>query len=290
MINDLEQTYASARETVGIAYFYFDYKTKADQSPSKVIAALIKQLCLPRKELHPSVEKLYNQYSAVAVANMDIQELEKLLAELCMDFSKVFIVIDALDECEKPQRSELIQLILRARTPKVRILATSRNEPDIWVIFQDEAAILNIKPHRDDIDAFVRAEVEKSIVEGRLSLGDPGLKEIIIKKLTGGAQGMYVAQKPTQSLYLTPAGSSGFTTKFETSVNKQRMPTSRKHSTAYQRVYHKHICKLWRKSSRRMNATKKSQNGPFYGLSPRLAHYWSRNLSRRLLSSPAQRT
>jgi peroxiredoxin family protein len=105
-------------------------------------------------------------------------------------FTNVYLVFDALDECDEEKvRSILLPLIERLASAKASIYLTSRQNPhDI----QGQFGIANkieIKPSDDDIRAYVNDVVTHSSRAKFVAQMD---REDLISKLINCASGMYV--------------------------------------------------------------------------------------------------
>jgi hypothetical protein len=80
-------------------------------------------------------------------------------------FSRVFVIIDALDECDSAQRVTLLR-ILTEFGPSIRVLVTSRPEPDIEGVLESYPKII---PSAGDINADVRAYISTLIQRTQVS-------------------------------------------------------------------------------------------------------------------------
>jgi len=101
-----------------------------------------------------------------------------------MMYSKVFIVIDALDECREDNatRAEFLQ-VLRSLPGNVNLMVTSRELPSIARDFRGKKR-LTIRANDEDVKRYVR---------GRIALAPrhlQGLQETIVNKVVEKVQGM----------------------------------------------------------------------------------------------------
>lgn len=90
----------------------------------------------------------------------DTQTLEAALIASASEFSKVYIVIDALDECPllNAQRGKLLKSLRRVLTlapNKFRFFLTSRKEPDI----DDKLRPILSSTDKNEIDLLARQQV-----------------------------------------------------------------------------------------------------------------------------------
>ena len=111
----------------------------------------------------------------------------------------VTIVIDALDECDPENRTDLLYMletILRDSPSLVKIFVSSRDDQDI-VCHLENYPNLDISSNKNmvDIESFVRAETLSLILKKKLlrsSGNKEALAEKIIYEVTNGASGMLV--------------------------------------------------------------------------------------------------
>ena len=98
--------------------------------------------------------------------------------------SKVFIIVDALDECREDDATRALLLqVLRSLPLQVNLMVTSRNLPSIGRDFEG-AKRLHIRAKDDDMKVYI---------EGRIAFGPRHLKnlqEAIVNKIVKNAKGM----------------------------------------------------------------------------------------------------
>lgn len=123
-------------------------------------------------------------------------ETKALILKL-LENDSATIVIDALDECIPERRYELLNAIdelMEKSTKQIKIVVSSRgNHSDISGRFSKPLNFsIDAGNNNNDIERFVRLEVQRSIQESRLLNGTVSLKlrDNLIKTLTDGAQGM----------------------------------------------------------------------------------------------------
>ena len=81
------------------------------------------------------------------------------LRTACHPLSKLFVVVDALDECAKESTDEFLKE-LRDLGPKLRLMITSRpNIMNITDYFQD-AVHLEIRARNDDIERYLKERLQ----------------------------------------------------------------------------------------------------------------------------------
>src|SRR5205814_1542737 len=111
---------------------------------------------------------------------------------LAREFDRTFIVIDALDECERKDRIEVLQPALASLKGSTRIslLITSRDEVDIrrgLEALQGYTYIAISDLNVEDLNLYVNVEVERI---QKFKTFPKKLKEEIIETLVKRADGM----------------------------------------------------------------------------------------------------
>ncbi|KAF2267556.1 hypothetical protein CC78DRAFT_456743 [Lojkania enalia] len=178
----------------GLAYYYFDYKHRDQQSIRALFASLVASLILKYPKFYASVESKLNRARS-AGRSPATGLLRNLLLDAIAHFETLYIVIDALDECE--DREELFQQLFNLPSStqgNLRIFATSRNNPDIREGFNDVphlAIEMREAVVQEDIRVFVRAEVADIIKRQKIKIRNEELKDEIINALSEKADGMF---------------------------------------------------------------------------------------------------
>lgn len=149
-------------ERIGVAFFYFNFQNEAiAQTPASFLSIVIKQLCRRKTILPGSLRALFNRCTRDD-RKPKLAELQDEFQAIVGTFDEVFLVIDALDECDKEIRQEFLPYIcsLFDQCPgKLKTLVTSRPEPDIERAFTSakfEMIKIEATKVNDDIAAYVR--------------------------------------------------------------------------------------------------------------------------------------
>ena len=85
-------------DNVGLAYLFCSYKSQADQSAVSLLAALLKQLMQNRSDIMAPVTHMYEHHSKQR-SRPSVDEILQSLQSVCLNYTTVYIVVDALDEC-----------------------------------------------------------------------------------------------------------------------------------------------------------------------------------------------
>ena len=178
-------------EDTKIAYLYCDYKDQAVQTAPNLIACLARQIIGCPKVLPPQLEKMHKELENQR-RRPSFVEVKRLLVDLFKKYERIYVVVDALDECEAIRERRLLLPVLEG-LPRTsgRLFVTSRpNNEDISKIFGKESQI-TISATESDLRRYVTERITEQ--EGRASIIrlKPELKENIISTVSTGASGMY---------------------------------------------------------------------------------------------------
>lgn len=161
---------------VGIAYIYCKFRRQSEQAVTDITLSLLKQLAQGRPSLPNTVKDLYERYEQDRRRPSN-DEVSGALGIVISFYSRVFVIIDALDECQvsSSTRSKLISDIFNIQQKhETNFLATSRFIPDITASFK-YCATLEICANKADVKKYVYGHMEQLpsfvIGKGELKLG-----------------------------------------------------------------------------------------------------------------------
>ncbi len=166
------------------------------------LASLLQQLCRKKGALRPDIVESYRHHSRFDTRPA-IPELSRLLQSQIQSFAKVYIVVDALDECPESGSTRDRFLAELVNLPSdVHLLVTSRPNSSIEQHFA-EAECLEISAHENDICRHLAARIaNESLLMGHIA-ADPSLRDTIITKIIEKARGMYVKPNPYLTKFIT---------------------------------------------------------------------------------------
>lgn len=173
----------------GVAHIYFNYNEQYQQTPVRTIASLVKQLAYRLQYLPAEIEALYNRLVSGA-KKPTLEELYGVLLAVSKSFTQVFLIIDALDECDPDdQRKDLLPLFHRIGKSGVNLFLTSRQHPeDVQESFQNIAKI-ELSAKEEDIRIYVQQKIDGSSRARRL-VRQGKIEDKIISELVNCANGM----------------------------------------------------------------------------------------------------
>lgn len=172
-----------------VLYFYFDYKKQGDQTPFKVLQTLFHQILSTYSSLPPEIVELAEDV-AKGKGLRSWDKLKKLFVELCNSATApVFIVLDALDECDAvANRGPILELIKELKTSRANVMITSRPYPhDVNDLLGNCPQVL-VEASDKDIEAYVLGQIDTNLVMGDLI--DDELRKEIVTAILEKSQGM----------------------------------------------------------------------------------------------------
>lgn len=173
-----------------MAYFYFEYQEQERQTPVKVLASLVRQLATQATILPAEIIALYDAQEAKG-KTPKFEELYAVLVAVFKCFKEVFLVFDALDECDiKFRGKEVLPLLHRMGRSGARLFVTSRQYPeDIWESFHDTAMMVELSPTLEDIGIYIQHRIDDDPRAKRL-VRQAKCGERIISELAECSRGM----------------------------------------------------------------------------------------------------
>ncbi|KAF2180392.1 hypothetical protein K469DRAFT_278267 [Zopfia rhizophila CBS 207.26] len=118
----------AGRKNNPVLYFYFDYREQSEQTPFKILQTLLRQLLSTYSHVPSEASSEAAELQQRILKKQGLpgwQDLKTLFIDLC-GLSEVFIILDALDECDAiDNRRPIIELIQDIKNSGARLLVTS---------------------------------------------------------------------------------------------------------------------------------------------------------------------
>lgn len=154
--------------TEGLAFYYCERRGQSFQISDDVIRSLLRQLaCPPEKEfpnrkIHKDLQSLFAGMKDQET-QLEIDTCKEYLHRSVNWYSRITVVLDALDECDKSSRHELFKIINFFSTQSghsIRVFVSARPEPDIMACFEKFPVIAteNLGVQKD-IKSFIRNRI-----------------------------------------------------------------------------------------------------------------------------------
>jgi hypothetical protein len=162
---------------------YCNYKEQIAQTVSNLIASLLRQLVQDRSVISDDIKMFYERHQYRGTSPT-LDEYTHVFNSEIGTYSKVFIVVDALDECpDDGTRAHLLEE-LQSLSGIVNLLVTSRELSSIAQHFEGTNR-LNIRATDQDVRKYIEARIA-SVPRRHLK----ALREEIVAQVVEKAQGM----------------------------------------------------------------------------------------------------
>ncbi|KAJ6193133.1 NACHT domain protein [Bipolaris maydis] len=194
LANIVDDLSLSAKDPSLVAYFFCKHDIPKSLQARTIIGSLARQLLRTVPDLSVLAKSCENTHT--------IGDTEKVLETLLQGFSahtKVYFVLDGLDECNDEEKETLVQAIGKIQVKlKMLVCASFREEPNngLQSITGSNQLLairaVSIPDDNPDIDAFIEADLERCLHQKRLTIGDPTLFGEIQDRLSKGSQGMFL--------------------------------------------------------------------------------------------------
>src|SRR5271170_1934572 len=114
-------------DSVATTFIYCNYTERAEQTVSNLVASLLRQIVQGRRAISDDVNSFFECHRRQTSRPILDQLIDVLISEI-RTRSKVFIVVDALDECREDDATRALLLeVLRSLPRQVNLMVTSRN-------------------------------------------------------------------------------------------------------------------------------------------------------------------
>ncbi|KAK2798717.1 hypothetical protein FQN50_008755 [Emmonsiellopsis sp. PD_5] len=167
-----------------------NYKVQADQTTIDLLAAILKQLLPTSPSMMEPVIQLYDQHARKGT-RPSLDNIVGVLQSVLASQSRVYLVVDALDECsdDKGTCSQLLDKLraLQSET-SLHLMVTSRWIPEIVSEFKS-APTLEVRASEADVKRFVRGQMYR--LPGCVQR-DNALQLMVQEKLVQAADGMFL--------------------------------------------------------------------------------------------------
>ena len=177
--------------TIGIAYIYCNYRRQQEQRPTDLLASLLKQLVQEHPSVPESVKSLYECHKGKRT-RPSFEEISKVLHLVATGYYRVFIIIDALDECQVSdggRRKFLSEIFSFQAKTGINLFTTSRFILEIEKEFE-ECISLEIRASDEDVRRYLDGHM---LQLPSFVLRSPDLQEEIKTEIAEAVDGMYVS-------------------------------------------------------------------------------------------------
>ncbi|KAJ9304560.1 hypothetical protein DTO217A2_5928 [Paecilomyces variotii] len=136
-------------QNIGLAYIYFNFRRSHKQRLEDVLESLLKQLTQGRPSLLDRVKALYHQHYEGGRPS----DFSNALQTVISGYMKVFIIVDALDECQSTDRSRDRHLkisnfkpgLTLASLPRLDLYQELRRDLKEYLLWRLERVVMTLR-------------------------------------------------------------------------------------------------------------------------------------------------
>ncbi|KAJ7323268.1 ankyrin repeat-containing domain protein [Mycena albidolilacea] len=181
------------KTNTAVACMYLNHKEIEMQTPTNLLASLWKQLVVG-KPMPPAVHELYKGHDERRTRPSP-GEVLKVLRSAIGEYSKVYLIVDALDEYPEAPRLKLLEYLSIAMTaPTVNLMLTSRPHITLDPFFPGRRA-LDINATENDICQYIDVHIQQSPRLSKHVRMRPELSEEIKSRILKNVDGMFLLAK-----------------------------------------------------------------------------------------------
>jgi Cdc6-like AAA superfamily ATPase len=189
VINELQCRFRNDA-SVGIAYIYCNFRRNQEQKAVNLLASLVKQFSQGLALMPQSLRTLHEIHQSQRTRPSSV-EISQSLQSVLSEYSKAFIIIDALDECQDSggDRKQFLAGLfsLQAKTG-LCLLATSRSIPSIMKEFEGRSTRIEIRASDYDLKRYIGENITRLPA---FVLRSADLQKEIESSIIGAVDGMY---------------------------------------------------------------------------------------------------
>jgi NACHT domain len=180
--------------SVGIAYLYCNYQPQQEQTPEDLLSSLLTQLAHNQPAVFPDIKSLYECHR-IKESRPSLDEITRVFYSTVQLYSRVFIVIDALDEYHvsnnEGQKRLLSEMFSLQGQTQLNLFATSRFVSEITSQFEG-CLSKEIRARDDDILSYVNGRIPQ-LLRSRISKCQEysDLQHTIRSDIVKAVDGMY---------------------------------------------------------------------------------------------------
>ena len=195
MIDDLCDE--PCEEDIAIAMFYCEFRDHQEQTTTNIMGAILRQLMV-RGEVLEHVQKAFQKAKKeVGGRGLRLPDMVQMLKQAVATLPRVFICIDALDECPPKYLLELLVSLrdILYKSWTARIFLTGRPQVKVEIIrYFTTSVIIPISPKEHDIKRYLEKKLEMDTRRNAMSDSlRADIQRIILEKISETCVGAYTS-------------------------------------------------------------------------------------------------
>jgi len=180
-------------QSIAVAYFYFDFAARKEQSATSMLGSLLKQIVRGMTVIPEDISRAFREEGmGVGGPGPRLPDMVKMLQAVTSSL-RLYICIDALDECVAVHRTKLLDSLKQVleKSPHTRVFITGR--PHIRGESEKRLAgqvvSMSVGPRKDDVIGYLRARLGEDEIPEAMN---ESLEADILEKIPENMSEMYV--------------------------------------------------------------------------------------------------
>ena len=178
-------------QNTAVTCFYFDFAARKEQTATSMLGSLLKQIVSGMGGVRDDIWRaLREEKEAIYGRKPQLADIVKML-QLITSSQRIFMIIDALDECTAVQRFRLFDSLkeLLENSLGGRIFVTGRPHirAEMEMRLGGRVTTVSVGPTRDDIVRFLRVRLSEDETPDAM---DSSLEADILEKIPGSISEM----------------------------------------------------------------------------------------------------
>lgn len=171
-------------------YLYFQNSEDHQPTVSDILINLLKQLLQQQQTeaIKGELKDKYDYWCRTKIFPGSSDYLDLFKAEIA-DLGTVYLVIDALDNCQSEQTRNEMHKLVKQLPSNVRTLFTTRTAIGLELSRPQK---LHVVPDKDDITNYVKWRIQNDFMRRRIEGLDPMFERVIIREIIAASKGMSV--------------------------------------------------------------------------------------------------
>ena len=167
-----------------VACFYFDFAAQKEQSPTRTLSSLLKQVVCGLDEIPGKILQAFrDQKKVIGGRKLEHGEIVEMLQDISSS-RPIFICIDALDECIAEYREEVLdslkQILHKSTSIRVFLAGRLQIRDEVEKHLAGRVVTVSIIPTKDDMVRFLHAKLKSDATPDAM---DESFEAEIIKNI-----------------------------------------------------------------------------------------------------------
>ncbi|RMI97935.1 hypothetical protein CDV36_016175 [Fusarium kuroshium] len=217
VVDDLDKRFYGD-SNIGIAYIYCNFRQQENQRIDKMLAI---------------VENLYNRHKPKKIWPL-VEEVSATLRSLAKTYVRVYLIVDALDDCQASDGSRaalLEELFALQKSCDKSLFTTSKIMPDTQENFIGNATELEIRASEEDVGRYLDNRVDSlsKVVRSNTKLREE-IKSEVVRAVNGmfllaelhlsSLQGKFSPKDLRRALERLPTGSTAYDEMYKAAMER----------------------------------------------------------------------